>query len=120
MAASNATIVGLRRVAFTVNATQFSAAIADANAVSGESYPTDPAAWRLGHWNVEAEGALGGGVAPPPRTRLAPMLLLLLQARGRAAWGTRSRASRSRSSEAASATATATPRPYECRRTIAV
>lgn len=61
MASSNATIAGLRHVAFTVNASQFAAAIADANAVSGEDYPTDLAEWRLGHWNVEAEGEGEGG-----------------------------------------------------------
>lgn len=64
MASSNATIAGLRHVAFTVNASQFAAAIADANAVSGEGYPTDPAEWRLGHWNVEAEGEGGDGDGP--------------------------------------------------------
>ena len=56
MHSSNAVIQGLRTVAFTINATQFAAAISDANAVSGENYSTDPSDWRLGHWNVEAEG----------------------------------------------------------------
>jgi hypothetical protein len=53
---SNATMPGLRWVGFTISASQFSAAIADANAVSGEGYSTDPADWALGHWNIEAEG----------------------------------------------------------------
>jgi hypothetical protein len=57
---SNATMPGLRWVGFTINATQFAAAISDANAVSGEGYSTDPADWRLGHWNIEAEGTGAG------------------------------------------------------------
>lgn len=56
MQSSNATIRGLRAVAFTINSTQFAAAIADANVKSGEAYSTDPSLWRLGHWNIEAEG----------------------------------------------------------------
>ena len=102
MASSNATIAGLRRVAFTVNASQFAAAIADANAVSGEDYPTDPALWRLGHWNVEAEGKGGQVVVVVVggRNRIARCFAsLCAQAQATGAWATRSRGCPSPSSD---------------------